>query len=67
MEVIIEGGDFEVGLKVFTKQVSKDGILKEWKVKSAFESNRERRRRKEHMAALRREKKGEHQSPRFGL
>jgi len=52
MQVTVDD-DFEEALKFFTKEVAKDGVLKEWRLKSAFESNRERRRRKEHMATRR--------------
>jgi len=55
---IIVNGNFEESLKFFNKLISKDGVLKEFKIKSFFESNRQRQRRK-HFAALRREKKRE--------
>jgi len=40
------GRDFEWGLQAFVKKVKSSGLLKELKLRSAFESRRERRMRK---------------------
>jgi small subunit ribosomal protein S21 len=46
-KVVVSNSDsFEAALSKFKKQVAKDGILKECKVRSHFENNRERGIRK---------------------
>jgi len=40
------GRDFEYALQTFTKRVLASGLLKEFKLRSAFESKRQRRIRK---------------------
>ncbi len=46
----------EQALSKFKKQVSKDGILKEYRVRSRFENNRERSIRKSAAARKRKRK-----------
>ena len=56
-KVFVDNPDaLELALKKFKKQVSRDGILKEYKVRSHFENSRERDIRKR-AAARKRSKK----------
>lgn len=46
MEVQVIDGDIERAIKSFKTMVSRDGILKTFKLRAAFETNREKRERK---------------------
>ena len=54
--VVANSDSFEAAMSKFKKQVAKDGILKEYKVRSRFENSRERDIRKR-AAAKKRGKK----------
>ena len=53
--VFVDGDNIENALKIFKRAVAKDGILRQLKNRSRFESRGERRRRKD--AESRRRKK----------
>jgi small subunit ribosomal protein S21 len=56
VEVYVDG-NIEVALKMLKKKIGKDGILRQLKLRSTFESRTQRRRRKEAEAAKRRKKR----------
>ena len=65
MEIIVEGNQIEMAIKLLQRQVIKDGILKELKIRSFYEKPSVKKKRKWREARRRREraikKKGKNQ------
>ncbi len=63
MQVSITGRNLELGIKSFRKKTQKEGVIKEARLRKAFEKPSERKKRKvQESIARKKKKRNEHQS-----
>ncbi len=57
MQVAISGKNLELGIKVFRKKTQKEGVIKEARLRKAFEKPSEKKKRKAQESIARKKKK----------
>ncbi|HLD77133.1 MAG TPA: 30S ribosomal protein S21 [Rickettsiales bacterium] len=62
MQVAISGKNLEMGIKIFRKKTQKEGIIKEARLRQAFEKPSEKKKRKieENIARKKKNKRFDH-------